>query len=60
MEAENKLEWTEKARDTLGQVRDQAGSWDERVRTFAREKPLMAVLCAVVGGYAIARVSTWR
>jgi hypothetical protein len=60
MEAENTLEWSEKARDTLDQVREQASSWDERLRTFAREKPLTAVLCAVVGGYALARVSTWR
>ncbi|MEY4580575.1 MAG: hypothetical protein RL701_5278 [Pseudomonadota bacterium] len=60
MEADNKLEWTDKARDTLDQVREQAGSWDDRLRTFAREKPLMAVLGAVLGGYALARLSTWR
>lgn len=54
------LDWVDKTRDTLDSVRSQAQGWDERLRTFAYEKPLAAVLCAVAGGYVLARLSTWR
>jgi len=60
MEANEPLNWSAKAQDTLGELRERADGWDDRVREFAREKPFMAVLCAVLGGYALARLSTWR
>lgn len=60
MDTQNALEWTEKARDTLDEVRERAEGWDDRLRSFAREKPLMAVLCAALGGYTLARLATWR
>lgn len=60
MDTQNALEWTDKARSTLDDVRVRAEGWDERVRTFASEKPLMAVLCAALGGYTLARLTTWR
>jgi hypothetical protein len=59
MEAEQTHEWADKARDTFDDVRAQAETWDERIKTFAREKPLAALFCAVVGGYTLARVSSW-
>lgn len=60
MEAKQALEWTAKAQDTIDELRGRADGWDTRLRDFAREKPLAALLCAVVGGYALARLSTWR
>jgi hypothetical protein len=60
MQTENTLEWVGKARDTMDEMRVRAEGWDVRLRTFAREKPLTALLCAVAGGYALARLSTWR
>jgi len=53
-------DWVDKTKDTLDTVRTQAQSWDEQLRAFATEKPLAAVLCAVAGGYVLARISTWR
>jgi hypothetical protein len=53
-------EWVDKTRDTISQVASRADSWDSQVRTFAREKPLAAILCAVAGGYVLARLATWR
>jgi hypothetical protein len=60
MEAENTTHWTAKAQDTLGELRTRADGWDVQVREFARERPLAAVLCAMLGGYALARLATWR
>ena len=54
------LDWVDRTKDTLSTVRTQAESWDSQVRSFAREKPLAAVLCAVAGGYVLARLTTWR
>jgi hypothetical protein len=54
------LDWVDKTRDTIDQVASHADSWDTQLRTFAREKPLAAILCAVAGGYVLARLSTWR
>ena len=59
MEAENVQEWVGKARDKLDDVRARTETWDERVREFAREKPLAAIFCAVAGGYVLARLSNW-
>lgn len=56
----NKLDWVDKTRDTISHVTSRADSWDSQLRTFAREKPLAALLCAVAGGYVLARLSTWR
>lgn len=53
-------EWVDKTRDTISHVASRADSWDSQVRTFAREKPLAALLCAVAGGYVLARLATWR
>lgn len=53
-------EWVDKTRDTISQVASRADGWDVQLRTFAREKPLAAVLAAVAGGYVLARLSTWR
>jgi hypothetical protein len=60
MEATNTVDWAAKAQDTIEQLRTHADTWDVRVRDFAREKPLAAVLCAMLGGYALARLTTWR
>lgn len=60
MQTENTAEWVGKARESIDEIRERAEGWDDRLRTFAREKPLMAVLCAVAGGYALARLVTWR
>lgn len=53
-------EWVDKTRDTISHVASRADSWDTQLRTFAQEKPLAALLCAVAGGYVLARLSTWR
>jgi hypothetical protein len=53
-------EWVDKTRETISQVTSRADTWDSQLRTFASEKPLAAVLCAVAGGYLLARLSTWR
>ena len=53
-------EWVDKTRDTISQVASRADGWDTQLRTFAREKPLAAILAAVAGGYVLARLSTWR
>jgi hypothetical protein len=53
-------EWVDKTRETFSQVASRADTWDTQVRTFAREKPLAALLCAVAGGYVLARLATWR
>jgi hypothetical protein len=61
MEATNTtLEWAHKANDKLDELRSRADGWDTQLRAFAREKPLTAVLCAMLGGYALARLTTWR
>jgi hypothetical protein len=60
MDAEIRQEWTNKASETLQGVRENTERWDEKLRAFAQEKPLLAVLCAVVGGYTLARLTTWR
>jgi hypothetical protein len=54
------LEWVDKTRDTISSVAQRADSWDDQLRSFAREKPLAALLCAAAGGYVLARLSTWR
>lgn len=60
MEAEQTAaDWAGKAKETFDGVRASAETWDERLKEFAREKPLAAVLCAVVGGYTLARLSNW-
>jgi hypothetical protein len=59
MEAENTHDWAGKAKETYDEVRERAESWDERVKQFAQEKPLAAIFCAVAGGYALARLSSW-
>jgi hypothetical protein len=60
MEAEQtQHDWADKARDTFDDARATVETWDERVKQFAREKPLAALFCAVVGGYTLARVSSW-
>jgi hypothetical protein len=56
----NKLDWVDKTRDKISHVASRADSWDTQLRTFAREKPLAALLCAAAGGYLLARLSTWR
>lgn len=56
----DKLEWVDKTRDTIDTMRARAESLDTQLRSFAREKPLAAVLCAFAGGYVLARLSTWR
>jgi len=61
MEAEHTLDMTQKhARERIEAVRARAEGWDEKLRAFAREKPLAAVFCAAVAGYALARIATWR
>jgi hypothetical protein len=50
-------QWLDKARDTYDQARMQASTWDEKLKRFAQEKPLTAILCAVAGGYTLARLS---
>jgi hypothetical protein len=59
MEAEETHNWAHKAKDTFEDARARADTWDERIREFAREKPLAAVFCAVLGGYTLARLSNW-
>jgi hypothetical protein len=56
----NALDWVGKTRDTISQVASRADTWDTQLRTFAREKPLAAMLCAAAGGYVLARLATWR
>lgn len=56
---ETTQDWAHKAKDKIEGVRERAETWDERIREFAREKPLAAVFCAVVGGYTLARLSNW-
>lgn len=56
----SKLDWVDKTRDKISHVASRADSWDTQLRTFAREKPLAALLCAAAGGYVLARLSTWR
>jgi hypothetical protein len=53
-------DWAEVSRHTLENVRERAQGLDTQLRTFAREKPLAAMLCALAGGYVLARLSTWR
>ena len=60
MQTENAVEWVGKARESIDEIRVRAEGWDVRVRQFARERPLAAVLCAAAGGYALARLVTWR
>jgi hypothetical protein len=60
MQTESTAEWVGKARESLDEIRERAEGWDDRVREFAREKPLVTVLCAVAGGYVLARLVTWR
>jgi hypothetical protein len=57
-ETENVHQWLDKARDTYDQARLQASGWDDKLKAFAQEKPLTAILCAVAGGYALARLSS--
>jgi ElaB/YqjD/DUF883 family membrane-anchored ribosome-binding protein len=60
---------TEGARETMRQVqdkmagsvddlRDMAGSVDGAIREFAREKPMMAIACAVAAGFLIGRLAS--
>lgn len=60
MQTENAAEWVGKARESIDEIRVRAEGWDVRVRQFARERPLAAVLCAAAGGYVLARLVTWR
>ncbi|MET0387011.1 MAG: hypothetical protein ABW321_13680 [Polyangiales bacterium] len=60
MEATTTLEWAKQANEKLDELRVRADGWDVQLRAFAREKPLTAVLCAALGGYALARLFTWR
>jgi len=59
MEAEETQDWAHKAKDKIEGVRARAETWDDRIRDFAREKPMAAVFCAVLGGYTLARLSNW-
>jgi ElaB/YqjD/DUF883 family membrane-anchored ribosome-binding protein len=60
---------TEGARDTMRQVQERvagsmqdirgyAGSADSAIREFAREKPLLAIACAVGVGFLIGRIAS--
>jgi ElaB/YqjD/DUF883 family membrane-anchored ribosome-binding protein len=59
---------TEGARETMRQVQDKvAGSMDDlrdmaetidgTIREFAREKPILAIACAVAAGFFIGRLA---
>jgi ElaB/YqjD/DUF883 family membrane-anchored ribosome-binding protein len=59
---------TEGARETLRHVqhkmagsmedlRDVAGTVDGAIREFAREKPILAIACAVAAGFLIGRLA---
>ncbi len=59
---------TEGARETMRQVqdkmsgsmddlRDMAGTIDGAVREFAREKPILALACAIAAGFLIGRLA---
>lgn len=59
---------TEGARETMRQVqdkmsgsmedlRDMAGTIDGTIREFAREKPILALACAVAAGFLIGRLA---
>jgi hypothetical protein len=50
--------WADSARQQFDIVRAQASNWDEKLRTFTREQPLMALACALAGGYLLARLAS--
>ena len=60
---------TEGARETMRQVQDKmagsvddlremAGTVDGAIREFAREKPMMAIACAIAAGFFIGRLAS--
>ncbi len=60
---------TETARDTMRQVQEKvagsmedirgmAGTLDGAIREFAREKPLVAIACAIGAGFLIGRLAS--
>jgi hypothetical protein len=60
IEAEQVTHWVEQAREQLDLTRERASEWDVKVRKFAQEQPLTALLVAATGGYVLARLSTMR
>jgi hypothetical protein len=60
IEAQHIEHWVEQARESLDVTRERATEWDEKIRTFAQERPLSALLMAFTGGYVLARVFTMR
>jgi transposase-like protein len=60
IEAQQVENWVDQARERLDITRERATEWDEKIRTFTRERPLSALLLAVSGGYMLARVFSMR
>ena len=50
-------ELTGEASQRLAAARDEINHLDRRARRFIRERPLVAVLAAVAGGYLMARLA---
>ena len=48
----------DKMAGSMDDVRDIAGTVDGAIRDFAREKPLMAIACAVAAGFLIGRLAS--
>jgi ElaB/YqjD/DUF883 family membrane-anchored ribosome-binding protein len=60
IDAEHINEWLEQGREQFDQVRERASEVDTKVRHFATEQPLLAVLVAAAGGFVLARLSSMR
>jgi hypothetical protein len=50
-------ELTGEASQRLAEAREEINDLDRRARRFIQERPLMAVLAAVAGGYLVARLA---
>jgi len=60
IDAEHINDWLEQGREQFDQARERASEVDGKVRSFAREQPLLALLCAATGGYVLARLCSMR
>jgi hypothetical protein len=60
IDAEHINDWMEQGREQFEQVRERASEVDSKVRSFAREQPVLALLCAATGGYVLARLASMR
>lgn len=60
IDAEHINDWVEQGREQFDQARERVSEVDTKLRSFAREQPLMALLVAATGGFVLARLASMR